>query len=141
MVEGGNRKGELMFEQILLAVDGSEYDRKALGATKELAKLADATVRVVHVRQSDVIEEREEASRLLDAVVADLVSGGIKATGTVRSSWTAFVALEILKEAEEWGAEVIVMGCRGVSDLAGLIIGSTAHKVLHLGQLPVLLVR
>jgi nucleotide-binding universal stress UspA family protein len=130
-----------MFEHILMAVDGSEYDRKALGATKELATLAEAPVRVVHVRQSDVLEEREEASRLLDGVVADLVGAGVKATGIVRSSLTAFVALEILKEAEECGASVIVMGCRGVSDLAGLIVGSTAHKVLHLGELPVLLVR
>ena len=130
-----------MFEHILMTVDGSEYDGKAVGATKELAKLADAPVRVVHVRQSDVLEEREEATHLLEGVVADLVSAGVKATGTVRSSLTAFVALEILNEAEECGASVIVMGCRGVSDLTGLIVGSTAHKVLHLGQLPVLLVR
>jgi nucleotide-binding universal stress UspA family protein len=134
-------KERVMFEHILMAVDGSEYDRKALAAAKELAKLADAPVRVVHVRQSDVIEEQKEASRLLDAVVTDLVGSGVKATGIVRSSWTAFVALEILKEAEESGASVIVMGCRGVSDLTGLIVGSTAHKVLHLGQLPVLLIR
>jgi nucleotide-binding universal stress UspA family protein len=77
----------------------------------------------------------------LTGVVTDLVSAGVKATGIVRSSLTAFVALEILKEAEECGASVIVMGCRGVSDLTGLIVGSTAHKVLHLGELPVLLVR
>jgi nucleotide-binding universal stress UspA family protein len=130
-----------MFEHILMAVDGSAYDRKALGAAKELAKIAEAPVRVVHVRQSDVLEEQEEASHLLDGVVADLVNAGVKATGSVRSGLTAFVALEILKEAEECGASVIVMGCRGVSDLTGLIVGSTAHKVLHLGNLPVLLVR
>jgi nucleotide-binding universal stress UspA family protein len=130
-----------MFENILMAVDGSEYDRKALGATKELAALAEASVRVVHVRQSDVLEERKEASDLLDGVVADLVNAGVKATGTVRSSLTAMVALEILDEADECGASVIVMGCRGASDLTGLLVGSTAHKVLHLGRLPVLLVR
>ena len=60
-----------MFEHILTAVDGSEYDRKALDATEELATLADTTVRVVHVRQSDVLEEKEEASNLLDQSVAD----------------------------------------------------------------------
>jgi len=130
-----------MFEHIVMTVDGSEYDRKALAATKELATSAEAPVRVVHVRQSDVLEEREEASHLVDGVVAELVNAGVKATGAVRSGLTAFVALEILKEAEEWGASVIVMGCRGVSDLSGLIVGSTAHKVLHLGTLPVLLVR
>ena len=65
----------------------------------------------------------------------------MKATGTVRSALTAYVAVEILDEAEKCGATVIVMGCRGVSDLLGLLVGSTTHKVLHLGRLPVLLIR
>jgi nucleotide-binding universal stress UspA family protein len=138
-----------MFESILIALDGSEHDRKALEATKELAKLSEATVRVVHVREGDFVvrlgfvarEEHDEASKLVDAAVAELVAGGVKATGTLRSSLPNLVALEILEEAEESGASVIVMGTRGVSDLKGLLVGSTTHKVLHLGQLPVLAVR
>lgn len=130
-----------MFEHILIAVDGSEYDGNAVAAAKELATLSGAPVRVVHVRQSDVLEERDEASHLLDRTVEDLVNAGVNATGTVRCSASAFVALEILEEAENCGASVIVMGCRGISDLTGLLVGSTAHKVLHLGRLPVLLIR
>ncbi|HXQ43521.1 MAG TPA: universal stress protein [Acidimicrobiales bacterium] len=138
-----------MFESILTAVDGSEHDSKALAATKELAKLAEGTVRVVHVREGDFVgragfmarEEPGEASKLLDETVAELVEAGVKATGTVRSSLVNLVALEILEEAEECGASVIVMGSRGVSDLKGLLVGSTTHKVLHLGQLPVVVVR
>jgi nucleotide-binding universal stress UspA family protein len=138
-----------MFESILIALDGSEHDRKALEATKELAKLSEATVRVVHVREGDFVvrlgfvarEEHDEASKLVDAAVAELVAGGVKATGTLRSSLPNLVALEILEEAEESGASIIVMGTRGVSDLKGLLVGSTTHKVLHLGQLPVLAVR
>jgi nucleotide-binding universal stress UspA family protein len=38
-------------------------------------------------------------------------------------------------------AGVIVMGSRGRSDLAGLVLGSTAHKVIHLSDRPVLVVR
>ena len=138
-----------MFESILIALDGSEHDRKALEATKELAKLSEATVRVVHVREGDFVvrlgfvarEEHDEASKLVDAAVAELVAGGVKATGTLRSSLPNLVALEILEEAEESGASVIVMGTRGVSDLKGLLVGSTTHKVLHLGRLPVLVMR
>jgi nucleotide-binding universal stress UspA family protein len=138
-----------MFESVLVALDGSEHDRKAMTAAKELAKLAEATVHVVHVREGDFIgqagfvarEEQDEASKLVDAAVAELVAGGIKATGTLRSSLPNLVALEILEEAEESGASVIVMGTRGVSDLKGLLVGSTTHKVLHLGKLPVLAVR
>jgi nucleotide-binding universal stress UspA family protein len=138
-----------MFERLLIALDGSEHDRKALNAAKELAKLAEATVRVVHVREGNIIgragfvarEEHDEASKLVDAAVAELAAGGVKATGTLRSSLPNLVALEILEEAEESGASVIIMGTRGVSDLKGLLVGSTTHKVLHLGKLPVLVVR
>jgi nucleotide-binding universal stress UspA family protein len=38
-------------------------------------------------------------------------------------------------------AEVIIMGSRGRGDLAGLVLGSTAHKVIHLADRPVLVVR
>ncbi len=138
-----------MFENILVAVDGSEYDRKVLAAAKELAKLSEATVRVVHVREGDFIgraglvprEGHEEAFKLLDQSIADLVAAGVKATGVVRGSLASLVAPEILAEAEESGASLIIMGSRGVSDLKGLLVGSTTHKVLHLGRLPVLIVR
>ena len=130
-----------MFEHILTALDGSEYDRKALDATRELARLADGTVRVLHVRQSEILEEQVDASRLVEKAVSGLVADGVKATGIVRSSLTSFVALEILEEAKEYGASAIVMGCRGASDIKGLLVGSTTHKVLHMGTLPVLVVR
>jgi len=138
-----------MFESILATVDGSEHDRKVLAATKELAKLAESTVRVVHVREGDFIgragfvsrEEHDEASKLVDHAVAELVAAGIKAAGTVRASLSSMVAVEVIEEAEECGASVVVMGSRGVSDLKGLLVGSTTHKVLHLGKLPVLVIR
>jgi nucleotide-binding universal stress UspA family protein len=38
-------------------------------------------------------------------------------------------------------ADVIVMGSPGRSDLAGLILGRTAHKVIHLTDRSVLIVR
>jgi nucleotide-binding universal stress UspA family protein len=139
----------MMFEHILVAVDGSEHDRLVLEATKELARQSEGTVRVVHVRDGDFVgragfiprEEHDESSKIVDQTVAAIVASGVKATGTVRSSLANLVALEILEEAEECGASVIVMGSRGVSDLKGLLVGSTTHKVLHLGRLPVLVVR
>jgi nucleotide-binding universal stress UspA family protein len=138
-----------MFEHILTALDGSPHDTKTLAATKELAKLAGGQVRVVHVREGHFIgragfvpsEEHDDASELVDRAVADLVDAGVKATGTARASLSGLVVAEILAEAEESGASVIVMGTRGVNELTGLLVGSTAHKVLHLGRLPVLVTR
>jgi nucleotide-binding universal stress UspA family protein len=46
-----------------------------------------------------------------------------------------------VNDAQEHGAGVIVMGSRGRGDLAGLVLGSTAHKVIHLADRPVLIVR
>jgi nucleotide-binding universal stress UspA family protein len=36
---------------------------------------------------------------------------------------------------------MIVMGSHGTTDLEGILLGSTTHKVLHLGNLPVFVVR
>ena len=138
-----------MFERILTALDGSPYDATTLAATKELAELSRGHVRVVHVREGHFIgragfvpsEELGNASRVVDQAVAYLVDAGVKATGTVRASLSGLVVAEILAEAEETEASVIVMGSRGVNDHTGLLVGSTVHKVLHLGRLPVLVSR
>jgi nucleotide-binding universal stress UspA family protein len=46
-----------------------------------------------------------------------------------------------VEDAKKYDAGVIIMGSRGRSDLAGLMLGSTAHKVIHLTDRPVLVVR
>jgi len=50
-------------------------------------------------------------------------------------------AQRILQRAEAEGADLIVMGSRGFSDLKGLIVGSVSHKVSHLAPCPVMFVR
>jgi len=50
-------------------------------------------------------------------------------------------ASEIVDLAKQHDVGIIVMGSRGRSDLAGLVLGSTAHKVIHLTDRPVLVVR
>jgi len=138
-----------MFEHILTALDGSEQDRKTLAAAKDVAMLSGGQVRVLHVRGGHFMdqtgfgpdEEHDHASRLVDTAVLDLVAAGLEATGMVRASPSGLVATEILEEAEESHASVIVMGSRGRGDLKGLLMGSTTHRVLQRGRLPVLVIR
>jgi nucleotide-binding universal stress UspA family protein len=140
-----------VFEKVLVAIDGSPHAAQALGAAQQLAKLGGAEVRVVHVREIALdpgassgalpSEGTDEAEKLVDDAVAELTKAGLSVTGTVRGALAGHVAKELLEEASECGASVMVLASRGLSDLAGLVVGSTTHKVLHLGHLPVLVVR
>jgi nucleotide-binding universal stress UspA family protein len=65
----------------------------------------------------------------------------VKAHGDVGTTLFGYAARNIVDDAKEHDVDVIVMGSRGRGDLAGLILGSTAHKVIHLADRPVLIVR
>jgi nucleotide-binding universal stress UspA family protein len=137
-----------MFERILVGVDGSPHAAAALSAAEAVAKESGGEVRVVHVREisptrggSIGFETREETSEVVDEAVKELEAKGVKASGAARSALTGHVAAEIIAEAQQWNASVIVLATRGLTDLAGIVLGSTTHKVLHLGPgVPVLVV-
>ena len=138
-----------MYEKVLVAIDRSENSNRALAAARELASLSDGEVRVLHLREQEVIprlglvadESPEEAHLWLESAVDELRNAGVKATGEVRNTIAGQAAREIVADAILHDAGVIVMGSRGRSDLTGLFLGSTAHKVIHLTDRPVLVVR
>ena len=43
--------------------------------------------------------------------------------------------------AKQHEVDLIIMGSRGLSDLPGLLLGSVSHRVLHLVDVPVMMVR
>ena len=138
-----------MYEQILLALDRSKHAPKTMLAAKELATLAKSKVLVIYVHETDTfgrgsgrsLEDQKLDEDLVNGAVAELAAAGVSATGVVSSAPAGSVAAQIVKEANEVGASVIVMGSRGLTDLEGIIVGSTAHKVLHLAPVPVLVAR
>ena len=139
-----------MYEKILVAVDHSEVSMRALAAARELASLSHGEVWVLHLREREMMgktgmmtsaESSDEAGAAVNDAVAELTQAGIKAHGVVRDTVFGYAAREIVSDAAGLGADVIVMGSRGRGDLAGLVLGSTAHKVIHLADRPVLVVR
>ncbi len=130
-----------MFEKVLVAIDGSKYSESALEAAADAARQGRGEVRVVHVREvtSPVppIETPDDAVAILDTGGADLKDHGVEVSGVLRQAKPGHVATEILAEAHEWGAGVVVIASRELSSLAGIVFGSTTHKVLHLSDLPV----
>ena len=137
-----------MLEKILLAVDMSDYARKAVPAAAELAKAGGGTVHVLHVRElyypvppTVVGDSPEEAQQLVDSVVEELKKTGVTAEGAVRTSTGGSPASILLEQAREVGAGMVVLGSRGLSNLGGLLLGSVANKVVQLSSCPVLVVR
>jgi nucleotide-binding universal stress UspA family protein len=142
------RKEDAMYEKILAALDESEIADRVLAATRELASISGGEVWVIHVRErepskfmSSSAESREEANETVKAAVEKLANAGVKAHGQIAHTVYGYAAREIVSCAQENGVGLIVMGSRGRGDLAGLLVGSTAHKVIHLADRPVLVVR
>ena len=138
-----------MYERVLVAIDHSEISKRALAAAASLASLSNGEVWVLHLREREVIprmglvadESVAEADLQVEAAVDELRSAGVKATGEMRNTIYGQAAREIVDDAKLHDVGLIVMGSRGHSDLTGLFLGSTAHKVIHLSDRPVLVVR
>jgi len=138
-----------MYEKLLVAVDHSDITERVLAAARDLALLSSGEVWVLHLREREVMpragliatETSDEAQADVDAAVAELTEAGVKAHGIVRSTIYGYAAREIIAEARAEDVSAIIMGSRGRGDLAGLVLGSTAHKVIHLADRPVLVVR
>ena len=137
-----------MYERLLVALDHSEVAPRVIAAAKDLACLSKGTVWVLHIREREFgrlgltpSEPDEEAQAAVGEGVDALMQAGVDAQGEMREAIFGHAAQEIVKDAREHDADVIIMGSRGRSDLAGLVLGSTAHKVIHLSDRPVLVVR
>jgi nucleotide-binding universal stress UspA family protein len=139
-----------MYDKILVAVDHSEISDRAVLAARDLALLSTGEVWVLHLREREIVtktaivvadDTADEARALVAAVVDKLTAAGVKAHGELRNTLFGYAAREIVDDAIQHGVDVIVMGSRGRGDLAGLVLGSTAHKVIHLADRPVLVVR
>jgi nucleotide-binding universal stress UspA family protein len=137
-----------VFQKVLLAVDGSQHSAKAVPVAVDVAKKSGGQVVVFHAREYLVAkggvyaqEDESEAKELVDRIVAEVASAGVKACGRVVTALEGRAARAILQESEAEGTDAIVMGCRGHGDLAGLLLGSVAHKVIQLSHCTVVVAR
>ncbi len=81
-------------------------------------------------------EERQHAA--LAEAKALLAERGIAARSTAP---VGDAAAEIVRVAKESGADLIVLGARGLNPLKRLVLGSVSTKVLHEAQCDVLVVK
>jgi nucleotide-binding universal stress UspA family protein len=138
-----------MFGTILLAVDGSAHADRAAELAGKLATSGGDEVIVVHVTEIMVgraagpveLDGDREAIERAQQHARELEAAGLPARVELARAPAGHVAKVVVDAAEKYGAGVIVMGSRGRTDLAALVLGSVAHKVLHLSDRPVLIAR
>jgi nucleotide-binding universal stress UspA family protein len=138
-----------MYDKLLVAVDRSDVAERVIDAAKELAWLSEGEVWLLHVREKEVlprqgtfaIETHADALAVVEQAAQKLSDAGVKTHYQVQNAIYGYAAREIVAAARAHGAGIIVMGSRGRTDLVGLVLGSTAHKVIHLADRPVLVVR
>ncbi|MEM5326049.1 universal stress protein [Paraburkholderia sp. JHI2823] len=146
-----------MYKQILVAVDGSRSGRRALDEAVKIAKATGGTVQALCVvrhpaRLADVsagfAEEQVRSSAENDAATAALeearmVFAQAQVAGTTRAADASGeeIAVVIARIAAEDGADLVVMGTRGLSGVKRLLLGSVAESFLRMADRPVMLVR
>jgi nucleotide-binding universal stress UspA family protein len=137
-----------MFERILVAVDGSRQGSKTIPVAVDLAQKYGADVTVVHVREHTRYEGTDvdlgpgvSAEDLVGDVVEAFRAAGVSAEAEIRRVRPGDTPEQIIEVAEDSGAQLIVMGTRGMTEWKSLVLGGVANKVVQHASCPVLLVR
>ncbi len=138
-----------MFKTIVWSTDGSGNAERALPYVKDLARDDGAAITIVHVVEriegggATGVPRRADEAEIqgkLEKVAADLSEEGLSASLIIRGDVGTRPAHEVVEVARETGADLIVVGSRGLSPIAGLLLGSVAHRLLHIAPCPVLVV-
>jgi nucleotide-binding universal stress UspA family protein len=145
-----------IFKKIFVAIDFSPVSDEALRHADKRAKSAGAQLAVCHVVPNDLRSDLlfPHISRIAALQiplemnqVADEVSMRVTdVTGRASSDFEVITddgpphAL-ILKRAEEWMADLIVMGSQGQNSTGDAVLGSVTSSVLRHAHSPVLIVR
>lgn len=136
-----------MFKTIVLGLDGSESCDLALQYATMLAKEQGSSVRIVHVievvagRGGGLLRlDEDEIKAKITHQVKDLAEAGVEVELEFHSALAGGPAHAIADVAARVNADVIVTGTRGLTAAAGILLGSVAHRLLHLSQCPLLII-
>jgi nucleotide-binding universal stress UspA family protein len=135
-----------VFSRIVVAVGETEHATELVPVVTGLAKAFDAEVLVVHMRERIVTSgatlEKEsipESFRFGEAVARRLIDAGVRASSDIDSHRPDRLAEFILAKADEFAAELIVVGSHHGHGLQERVTGDLGRKVVHGAHCPVLL--
>jgi len=143
-----------VFRNILVPIDGSDHAARALAEAADLARSNNAGLTIVScapdisawmlggagwgapVDLDQLTREAENEHRELLEQAAATVEDVKPATVLVHGR----PARAIVKQVEQAGHDLVVMGSRGRGDVRSLLLGSVSHEVLQTSPAAVLVV-
>ena len=140
-------------EKVLLATDGSDDAAAATHAAADIAGRSGAELHVVHafefvpprefmsvaLRVKSPFASQKRAGEVLDEQVGLVKEAGGRVDGAHLTMGSPVEG--ILKVREEIGADLVVVGGRGLGGVKRLLLGSVSEGVVHHARCPVLVLR
>ena len=140
--------------KVLLPVDGS---KSAARATKALVKtlgwyksspqidLLAVHLPVPRLPNMGFVVSKQMLERYYAEESAAMLAPSKKILDAAKVKYTIHTAVgsiaeTIIDQAKQYDSDMICMGTRGMTALASMVVGSVATRVLHLADIPVLLI-
>jgi nucleotide-binding universal stress UspA family protein len=136
------------FRKILVGYDGSAQSDKAVDVALSLAECVDATVLVFAIARPPEPSTSAELGAMLDDAREHYEEAFKKILDKARGrdlTVTTDMAVghpaeQIIYRAEKDGIDLIVLGRRGRSQIARMMLGSVSERVLRYAHCPVMVV-
>jgi nucleotide-binding universal stress UspA family protein len=145
-----------MFGAIVVGTDGSQTAKQAVQQAIDLAKSVNARIELVSAYEpvSDqrlreektvvpedlqwMVNPREDVDATLDEAAQEIKDAGVAVQVHARQGDPADAILDV---AEEQGADLIVVGNKGMTGAKRFLLGSVPNKVSHHAPCSVLIIR
>jgi len=145
-----------MYQRILVPVDGSDISENGLREAMRLARDQSAKLRLIHIVNELAVIAAYEGTIYSNELIDTLRANGnkilLKSADKVKAAGlqveTALIEAHgghagdaIAQDAQQWPADIIVLGTHGRRGVARLVMGSDAEQVVRQATVPVLLVK
>lgn len=140
----------MKIKKILNPVDGSDHSKHSTEYAIELARLMDAELVLLHCHarfpiilaephyQQAINSITKASEALVQPFIELLEKEDVRFTVRILEGMPGNQIPEVARIEK---IDLIVMGSRGVTDFAGLFLGSVAHQVLHKSDCPVFITK
>lgn len=140
-----------MIKKILVPTDGSAPSKRAFKTALDYAKVFKAEIKMLHVvpmpplglYDVSLFHVTDEQLDEIGKQIMDEVSEGLDFDGTKVDvkAVSGYPAAEIIKTIDDDKIDLVIIGSRGRSPLAGALLGSVTQNILSGISCPVMVVK